>query len=48
MYPVFIIKIFNFAISEFKREKDSISRLINRCDMGLKEVLKKDNNLIVV
>ena len=39
---------FNFAISEFKREKDSISRLINRCDMGLKEVIKKDNNLIVV
>ena len=39
---------FNFAISEFKREKDSISRLINRCNMGLKEAIKKDNNLIVV
>ena len=39
---------FNFAISEFKREKDSISRLINRCDMGLKEVIKKGHNLIIV
>ena len=39
---------FNFAISEFKREKDSIARLINRCNMGLKEAIKKDNNLIVV
>ena len=39
---------FNLAISKFEREKDSISRLINRCDMGLKEVIKKDNNLIVV
>ena len=39
---------FNLAISKFEREKDSIDRLINRCDMGLKEVIKKDNNLIVV
>ena len=39
---------FNLAISKFEREKDSIARLINRCDMGLKEVIKKDNNLIVV
>ena len=39
---------FNLAISKFEREKDSIARLINRCNMGLKEAIKKDNNLIVV
>ena len=39
---------FNLAISKFEREKDSIDRLINRCDMGLKEAIKKDHNLIIV
>ena len=39
---------FNLAISKFEREKDSIAKLINRCNMGLKEAIKKDNNLIVV
>jgi hypothetical protein len=39
---------FNFVISKFEKEKDSIDRLINRCDMGLKETIKKDNDLIVV
>ena len=39
---------FNLAISKFEREKDSIARLINRCNMGLKEAIKKDHNLIIV
>ena len=39
---------FNLASSKFEREKDSIAKLINRCNMGLKEAIKKDNNLIVV
>ena len=39
---------FNFAISKFEKEKDSIPKIIDRCNMGLRESIKKNNNLIVV
>lgn len=39
---------FNFAISKFEKEKDSISKIINRCDVGLKELNKKNKNIIVI
>ena len=39
---------FNFAISKFDKEKDSIPKIIDRCNMGLRESIKKNNNLIVV